>query len=86
MNRDDFDDESMVGDIPGLIDFVKGHPHAVLEGWAEKMKRDGGEHPFAWCMKHAPDGIDDKEAFCGAVHQRAFGMTPSEKKSKKLGK
>jgi hypothetical protein len=69
-----------------LVDFIKAHPEAAIRGWAEKMKREGGDHPHAWCAKKAAKFSSDPNAFCAAVHMEAFGMTPSQRAKKKEGK
>lgn len=68
-----------------LLDLVKGDSEAVMESWARKMKIEGGEHPFTWCVKKAKKFADDPEGFCSAVHQKAFGKTPMERKIEKKG-
>lgn len=54
---------------------------AAIRGWAKRMRREGGKHPFTWCQKTASKhGLGD--AFCARVHMEAFGRTPSEKPTK----
>lgn len=68
-----------------LIDLVKSNSNEVLEGWSRKMKIEGGEHPFSWCVTKAKKFADDPEAFCGKIHSLAFGKTPMEMKEEKKG-
>ena len=66
-----------------LEDFVKAHIPDLIKAWADKMKREGGEHPFSWCLAKAKKFSDDPEAFCASVYQEAYGMMPVERKAKK---
>jgi len=82
------DPTPIIGDKPDLVDFLKAHASASTRGWARKMKREGGEHPFTWCSNKVR-GIgftDDPNAFCAAVHLAAYGMTPMQRKKAKESK
>jgi hypothetical protein len=72
-----------VGTKPSLVDFVKAEPQASISGWAEKMRREGGDHPHSWCAKKAAKFSKDPNAFCAAVHMAAYGKTPSQRKAEK---
>jgi len=73
---------STVGEPVGLLDLLKGNPDAVIDSWARKMKVEGGDHPFTWCVRKATF-VEDPKGFCGAVHMAAFGKTPMELKKNK---
>lgn len=73
----------VVGNQMGLFDLLKSDSNAAIEGWAAKMRREGGEHPFRWCVEKTKAFASDPEAFCASVHQRAFGKTPSERAAEK---
>ena len=66
-----------------LADFVKAETPTLIKSWAEKMKKEGGAHPFTWCVAKAKKFSKDHQAFCASVHQEAYGMTPSQRKAKK---
>lgn len=68
-----------------LVDFIKAETPDLIKSWAEKMKQEGGEHPFSWCVAKAKKFSKDPEAFCAATHKEAFGMTPMEIKEQKKG-
>lgn len=76
------DAEGIVGEALDLADFIKAHPSAVIQGWADKMRKEGGDHPFSWCVAKATF-VDNPKAFAAAVHQAAFGKTPMERKKEK---
>lgn len=78
------DTDVLVGETLGLVDFIKANPTEVIEAWGKKMKREGGDKPFDWCVKSA-GFADDPEAFCSAVHEAAYGKTPSERAASKKG-
>jgi len=59
------------------------HKAGSLEGWVEKMKKHGGEHPFNWCLSQMKDNINNPEGFCAKIHKKAFGKTPMERKAEK---
>lgn len=54
-----------------------------LEGWARKMKAEGGEHPFTWCVNKASAFIDDPKGFCAKIHLLAYGKTPMQRKAER---
>lgn len=66
----------------GLADFIKARPHYAIEAWSRKMLREGGDHPFTWCVKKASKFASDPEAFCAAVHLTAYGKTPAQRSKK----
>lgn len=69
-----------------MDDLTKGGSEATIEGWAEKMKKEGGEHPFQWCVKKIGDNVNNPEGFCAAVHVKAYNKTPMQRKMEKKGK
>jgi len=75
----------IIGESLDLVDFLKAHPSKAIQAWAAKMKREGGDHPYTFCLKKARDFASDPNAFCAAVHLEAFGMTPSQRKAAKKG-
>lgn len=75
-------DEDVVQKID-KADLIKAFTPSVLKSWAEKMRKEGGEHPFQWCVNKASSFIGDPKGFCAVVHKEAYGMTPMQKKKKK---
>lgn len=75
----------IIGQGLDLVDFVKANPGKVVAGWATKMKKEGGKHPFTYCVKKAKDFASDPAAFCAAAHMEAFGTTPAERTKAKKG-
>jgi len=75
--------KNRIGKVLGLEDLIKAHPDMIIKGWAEKMKREGGDHPHTWCRQKAVKFASDPDAFCAAVHMEAYGMTTMQRKDKK---
>jgi len=73
----------LVGRPLGVLDFIKSQAGTVLDGWAEKMIREGGEHPHIWCVERASKFASDPQAFCASVHMRAYGMPPGQRREGK---
>lgn len=78
--------EPVIGTKPTLVDFVKAYPEAAMDSWAGKMRKEGGDKPHSWCTKKAAKFAKDPEGFCAAVHLRAYGKTPAERRAAKRGR
>ncbi len=74
--------EIVIGEDLDLVDFIKAYPVKALDGLAESMKREGGDHPFAWCIEKLGGSIKEPQAICASAHLKAFGATPAQRRAK----
>lgn len=73
--------DDIIGEPLGLVDFLKAHPVKALDSLADAMKREGGDHPFAWCVSKLEGKAEDARAVCASAHMKAYGVTPAQRRA-----